>query len=271
MESPYQYTLPSGSKLFRAVTVAKSGRWYSLSLEDSYTYGQKITEYSTTKELKLLNITSLSFHTDFIDRLNIMYPGIDNTGFDIDKIKCFIPLGLVDLQSQVLSLSLLNCQMPINTMNWDIKCELTSMNLLNRHRLSDHALDTHLVSILEKIYGNYYDGYISPIKWPTKLHGGFFPRELCLFKVPNDVKEEKEHIRPQTAGSLTNPSQKFIKPLTIDEAYFRNLEHGFLTSEKQYVFKPLWNPHTQDTNTRMTQLSFQSSKQRWRKHVKINN
>ena len=72
-------------------------------------------------------------------------------------------------------------------------------------------------------------------------------------------------MEPQTAGTLTKESEIIMKPLHIDETYLRKLESELINTEKQYTFKPLWNPHTQDTGAMMTQRPLQSSKPRWRK------
>ena len=106
MEPAYSYKLPIGTSIFRATTIAKDGRWYTLSLEDAYTYGELITEYKTNKDLNLINISSLTFHNDFIDRLNVMFPGIDYSGISEEKIKCLMPLGLIDLETQKESMKM---------------------------------------------------------------------------------------------------------------------------------------------------------------------
>lgn len=243
MDPAYLYKLPSGTSIFRAKTIAKEGRWYALSLEDAYIYGNTVTEYSTTKELNLLNIMSLTFHYDFIDRLNTLYPGKDNIGIDIDKLKCLVPLGLIDIKSQKIESELFGLKLPINETRWNDILELTSLTLQNRHRLSEHTLDTHLVSILEKIYGSVYDGYISPLKWPTKIHGDFFPREACLFKLGN-VKEEKEY----TKSSASVGGAIIIPPISINMDIFRKYEESIHEFIKENKFKPIWNPHTEDTN-----------------------
>lgn len=233
MNPSYHYKMDSGTRLFRATTIEKKGRWFSLSLEDAYTYGKNITEYSTINNLNLLNITSLSFHIDFIDRLNIMFPGIENTGLDENKLKCLIPLGLVDFYSQQSYLKMLNSYLPIDTTKWNDTLELLNTTFQNRHRLSEHGLDTYLVSILEKIYGTLYDGYISPIKWPSKYYGGLFPREVCLFNY-DTVKEENVYIRPNHfGGGLSN---------TIGNTTL----HKIVNELNSHKFIPFWNPHTEE-------------------------
>lgn len=243
MDPPYHYNLPEGTHLFRAKTIAKEGRWYSLKLEDTFRYGREITEYSTTKDLKLLNIMSLTFHNDFMDRLNILYPGNDYDGYDLDKLKCLIPLGLVDLQSQKKFANVFGHQLQTYDISWNEVKDITNSPLLNRHRFSEHHLDTHLVSVLEKIYGNYYDGYISPLKWPSKLYPDNFHREVCLFKINNDVKEESMYIITQNGGYKKVPlpqSTPIIQksPFT-NYSKFYELQKKYSETPKSYTITPL--------------------------------
>lgn len=198
MEPAYLYKMPVGTSLFRAKTIQKTGRWHSLSLNDAYTYGTNITEFVTNKDLCLINVMSLTFHNDLMDRLMIRYPGINYDGIDIDKLICLIPLGLFDKDTQNLALGTTkNYSLPQNGQNWDILMQFGHLMLHSRQRYSDHEVDTKFVNILEEIYGDVYDGFISPIKWPTKCHasGGYFPREMCIFK-DGLVNEVQEHLRP---------------------------------------------------------------------------
>lgn len=244
MDSPFLYKLPAGSTIYRAKTINKEGRWYTLKLEDAYTYGEFITEYKTDRDFNLINITSLTFHYDYIDRLNVMFPGIEHSGFDIEKIKCLIPFGLIDLNSQQNGMSFLNSQINLNETGWNSIFEYISYNLQNRHRFSEHSLDTNMVDILEKIYGHVYDGYISPIRWPTKCHGGLFPRELCFFNLGNTI-EHQTHIRPQSGGmvhaSTVMPDMSKIDYSAINEKFSEII--------KTMPICRGWNSHTDDTGS----------------------
>ena len=40
-----------------------------------------------------------------------------------------------------------------------------------------------MVQIMRRLYTE--DGFISPIKWPSVLHDGFFTREICIFRPEN--------------------------------------------------------------------------------------
>lgn len=241
MDCVYSYILPENTSIFRATTKAKEGRWFTLDLESAYTYGENITEYKTIKSLNLINITSLTFHLDFIDRLNILFTGSDYTGFSIEKIKCLIPLGLVNFDTQQEMLKRLGVKIEPNTKDWDSILDLLNKLMLNRHRFSEHSLDSFFIETLEKIYGNVFDGMISSIRLPSILHGGLFPRELCIFKY-GTVKEINSYTRPHSlsGGFKTNN-------IKIDEEHFRKTEREFLKSSKEFKFKPLWNPHTEDT------------------------
>lgn len=246
MDPPFMYKMPIGTRLFRASTIAKEGRWYNLNLNDAYTYGENITEYSTIKDLNLINVMSLTFHNDFVDRLNIMYPGYNNTGFDTEKIKCLIPFGLLNQSMQQKGLNIFGANIGQNTSPFDIMSDYMGELMQGRNRISEHTLDTHLSKVLENIYGNYYDGFISPLKWPTKIHpgnGSFFPQELCFFNLGN-VKEENQHKRPMTGGGKIDiiPKFKFEQNYEIYNQIIKNYEDNL----KNNKIIPLWNPHTED-------------------------
>jgi hypothetical protein len=240
MDCVYSYILPENTSIFRATTKAKEGRWYTLDLESAYIYGETITEYKTTKKLKLINITSLTFHLDFIDRLNILFTGDNYNGVSIEKMKCLIPLGLVNLDTQQEMIKILGANIDINIGKWNDILELLSKLLLNRHRFSEHSLDTFLIETLEKIYGNTFDGMISPIKLPSIIHGGLFPRELCIFNHGN-VKEITTYKRPEPLSGGNK-----INSFKIDENHFKKIEKNFIDKMKEHTFKPFWNPHTED-------------------------
>ncbi len=238
--------MPIGTRLFRASTIAKEGRWYNLNLNDAYTYGEDITEYSTIKELNLLNVMSLTFHNDFVDRLNVMYPGFNNTGFDEEKIKCLIPFGLLNKSMQQKGLNIFGINIGQNNSPMNIISDYMGELLQDRNRISIHSLDTELTQVLEKIYGKYYDGFISPLKWPTKIHPGsqgFFPQELCFFKLGN-VKEENQHKRPAAGGGNINSITNIN--FTINTDKIRQIEKEYDEQSKKTKFIPLWNPHTED-------------------------
>lgn len=248
MDPAFLYKLPTGTKIFRAATISKGGRWYTLSLEDAYTYGENITEFVTIKELVLLNITSLTFHIDYMDRVSSLYPANDYSGFDINKFKCLIPLGLIDLPSQMKNLNFLGSTANLDESKWDTVLEYLSNNLLNRHRLSDHSLDTNFATVLEQIYGGNFNGYISPIRWPTKLHGHLFPRELCIFNsVDTFIKEIAEHKRPTIGGNLDSISNIQCKPFDFSTVDYNAIQEKMNTQIKNILAKPLtlfWNSHT---------------------------
>lgn len=251
MDPAYLYKLPEGTRIFRATTLSKEGRWYAHTLEDAYTYGSTITEYSTVKDLKFLNIMSLTFHLDLIDRLNVLYPGKDGDGIDADKQRCLIPLGLMNLQTQETALHRLGFHVPIDESRWDNTLEYLSQCMLNRHRCSDHTMDAHMITVLERIYGDHYDGIISPLKWPTKMHGYYFPREICMFKLGN-VKEEAEHVRPSNGGGRDvreeRPYNFVIKP-HLGLKYDDELKKRFDAIHKESSYGTctlFWNPHTDD-------------------------
>jgi len=263
MDSPFLYKMKLHTPLFRAKTVAKEGRWYALSVEDAYSYGTHITEYSTIKELRLINIMSITFHNDFMDRLMLLYPGEGYKGIDINKLKCLIPLGLIDINTQRIACNMLRFDAPINESSWNSELQWNVDMIHNRHRFSEHSLDTHLVSVLEQIYGDIYDGYISPIKWATKIHGNYFPREVCCFRLGN-TKEEREHLRPNVGmlgGAYPLHPIAIPKTLRLSDTLVKSLE----SNENKQGLHLFWNPHTEDRD------STKNNKRRRNKTVKKRN
>lgn len=233
MEPAYSFILPAGTSIFRAKTINKEGRWYSFTLQDAYVYGELITEFVTNKDLKLINIMSFTFHDDFMDRLNVMFPGDDYSGINNEKLKCLIPLGLPDLQTQLEAIKHFRQDITINTETWNNKFDLLSKLMLNRHRFSIHELDTFLVSVLEKIYGSYFDGYISPLNWPTKLHGNLFHRELCTFK-QGAVNEVRTYTRPSRGGGYTSSE---LMNLTFGDGQFCTKIHPIPPIDGKNILK----------------------------------
>jgi hypothetical protein len=207
MEPAYLYKLPPNSHIFRATNKSSTGRWYSFSVEEVIMYGNEVTEYSTTKEYRFVNIMSLTFHNDFMDRIMTMFPGSDNDGFDPNKLACVLPLGLFDVHSQpyLHNTFYIGKKLEIQQADWDDKREWCSQMLHHRQRYSEHGIDTHFTQVMQTIYGGVYDGFIAPLKWPTQLFDDYkksalYPREICFFNIPPLKTEMIYQMKPPILG-----------------------------------------------------------------------
>jgi hypothetical protein len=152
--------------------------WLSEDFETAKLYGSIVLTYKLEKDIILLSLTDLEFHNHFLNILNIIYT--ENDGADEKKIIAGLPLGLPNYFTQIQYLNSIRVKI-IELENWNGNHEVYSQFLLNRHRYSTFERDKEMVKLLKKIYGNKCNGYISKIKWPSKLHDGYFNKELCLF------------------------------------------------------------------------------------------
>lgn len=240
MEPAYLYKLPPNTHIFRATGQSPLGRWYSLSVEEVIMYGRQVTEFSTLKEYRLVNIMSLTFHNDFMDRIMTMFPGSDNDGFDPHKIACALPIGLFDVYSQpyLHNTFYIGKQLEIQTTDWDDKKQWCSQMLHQRQRYSEHKIDTHFTQVMEKIYGSAYDGFIAPLKWPTQMHDGqcrLFPREICFFNIPSLKTELIYQMNlPSSGGTRT----------TTNNQQINNLPENIVVNIGKYI-RPIWNPYNE--------------------------
>ena len=175
-------------------------------------------------------------------RLNVLFPGHNHIGISEEKLKCLVPLGLIDLETQKESFNMLGNVLNLNMDKWNNNIEFLSKLMLNRHRFSTLELDTYLISVLETIYGSQYDGSISPIRWPTKVHGNLFPRELCIFQY-GCVSEIQTHKRPHIGGGEKMPNK--INEFKFDKERFDKIMKEFDDEIHKHKFEPLWNPHNE--------------------------
>jgi hypothetical protein len=161
--------------------------WFSLDQNIAYNYANSYLEKSdkssiyvckTSKELKLINIFSIKFKYDFWDKINLIYA--DNNCTDHRKIQALLPLGLpsFDIQKQLINIDFSKC---------DKKIDLWAQ-FMGGHRYSQIDFDIFMVDTIMKLYPNKYDGYIQKHNVPTCLQQSiFFPREICIFKLKNNV------------------------------------------------------------------------------------
>lgn len=185
--------LKSGTVLYRGINdkndtdITGKAMWFSVDKADALLYGNKIIKYKLLKDINLLNITDINFHNNYLNILNLLYTGTNYDSVDAKKIEAAIPDYEVQCSYLHSKGILLN-----NTVHWTNEHEIASRFLMNRHRYSTFERDKLLVSTLYKIYGTKCEGYISKIKWPSKLHDGFFNREICLFSPSAELLIEQK-------------------------------------------------------------------------------
>lgn len=154
--------------------------WLSEDEETAKLYGKSIIKYKLIQDIKLLNLADLKFHEHYLNILNLLYTGTNDNGVDEKKLEAAIPLGLPNYYAQITYLNMKRVNI-IKLKEWTDTQELYNQFLLNRHRYSTFERDKEMVKLLKDIYGKKSHGYITKIKWPSKLHDGFFNKELCLF------------------------------------------------------------------------------------------
>jgi hypothetical protein len=201
MEAKYTYIMNNGKQLYRGLKEAQADPKYSKiswfsedsSTAQKYAFQQgvqvgEIFTYRTLKELKLVNINSMFFRFDFIDKINMAYP---NDIFSEDKIQLFSVLGIPDLNSlnEVVDKYFKNkpefkCRN--STDNETKKIKLFAA-YLGGHRLSEYSIDRFFAEKLKELYGQEFDGYIAPLDWVTCFHGKL-PSEICLFRPTKSVR-----------------------------------------------------------------------------------
>jgi len=189
-------SLKKGTELYRGINdlnnieIKDDPLWLSLDNIDALLYGNTIIEYVLLKDVNFLNIMDLDFHKNYLNILNLIYTGTKFDGVDDRKIEASIPIGLPDYETQFNYLFLKGVKLT-EPQNWLLEHERAAKFLQNRHRYSIFERDKLLVKTLKLIYGNKCDGYISQIKWPSKLHNGFFNREICLFNPTTELLFKK--------------------------------------------------------------------------------
>ena len=180
------FILERGKKVYRAFNANNSKIfstdpiWFVETLEEAVHYGTTIREYTFKHPVKLLNPMCGYFQNDYINKLSTLYPGTNGIGFDEDKIKAAIPFGLPNFDVQIEYL--VNQRIQIRKPSvWDFKRESCVQFINNKHRYSEFSRDVFMINILKALYASEFHGFMTNIRWPSKLHDGFFNREICIF------------------------------------------------------------------------------------------
>lgn len=168
--------------------------WFAFDKDTAKSYGPYIYSYRIIQDLKLINIGSLQFHSQYLDLLNRVYTGKNYNGIDERKLIGSIPLGLPNLSIQVQYLK--DKGVKINDLRDWLKPEnvqrygIASSFFSDKHRYSSYEKDKEMIKILQDLYKSYYHGYSTKVMWPSKLHDGLFNKELCIFQPTLQLKLE---------------------------------------------------------------------------------
>jgi hypothetical protein len=247
-------TLKIGTILYRGINninnldISDKPLWLSVDKDSATLYGDQIIEYKLLKDVKLLNIIDSDFHKNYLNILNLIYTGTNFDGVDNRKIEASIPIGLPDFETQYRYLISKNILIQ-NVTKWTTEHEIANKFLFNLHRYSTFEKDKLFVKTLKYIYGNQCNGYISKLKWPSRLHDGFFNREICLFNPMNDllfIKKggKKRNIKKGGGnyevpeGDSWNRMNKVMDLSDIDEdELFKNTDIAFVLENLDNLIK----------------------------------
>jgi hypothetical protein len=161
--------------------------WFTSSKEigSFEQYYNHIYQVSLQPKTKLINITSILFHADLMNKILL------NVNDPIQRDSLLLPLGIPDIEYQketIRKLKELYEKIPgsetiVNFLN----SALTNLPIINtiklfgnHHRFSIENIDSNLVNFIKQMYPE-YDGIISPVNWPSCFHNNDFPMELCIF------------------------------------------------------------------------------------------
>ena len=137
--------------------------WVGMSADTANKYGPRVTQLTFARPLRLINITSWLFQHHFMDQLNLR--GIVLR----DKDLAVLPLGIPNTYI---------ANPPRVTANPLVAHEAA---YYMGHRMSEGAIDKHMVKHLITIYGDTHDGYIQKVPMSSAWMDTFSP-EVCLFK-----------------------------------------------------------------------------------------
>jgi hypothetical protein len=200
-----------------------------------------------------------------MEQLNLKYTGDNYDGFDMEKFKSLIPIGLPTLESQKYIIRLIEKEIEKITKNKiesikffnenDIDIEeknnrkILSECLYNKSRFSIYSYDKEFISKIMTIYEGMCDGFTVPIKIPDNLQGGFFSREIYIHNNNNIELLTTDKIT-QTGGNYSERKKTvFDLPDEILEKAYKQIEQNYrLTNEKQILRGHQENSY-KETNT----------------------
>lgn len=233
------FVLSKGTKLYRGVSninhlqtlPVNEPMWVALTMEDALNYGNIVVEYHVTKEITLINPMDKHFHIDYTTKLNKLFTGKNMNGVDDRKFDALIPFGLPSYDIQITYLKMNKVKLP-ELKDWGTRHELAVACIDNKHRYSAYHRDKIIADLLRRLYSN-YDGYMTNIMWPSKLHDGFFNKEVCVFNPIDCLKQIK--IMTTSEGGGKKKKDTFIKKPKGDSWNRMNDPRLFDPKEKEKI------------------------------------
>jgi hypothetical protein len=225
--------LNKGAKLFRASKVKldlnrDTPAWYTDNLDEvsKLKYGDRIYSFKTTKDLKLINLSSFHFNFHCMDQINIFFKGDENHNDDVmkNKLMAMLAMGFPNFphQKDTVNMYFDEINPPLGPYRFNehnqpgINKRLQkSAEMFNGHRYSDANLDKKFVELLVHLYGTTFDGYIIPVEMPSCWHR-FFPPEVCLFH-PKDALKYMNSTRPDVSSQPTKGGRKWATNVDPDD------------------------------------------------------
>ena len=149
--------------------------WFALDVANASKYGPRVTQVRPSRRLRLLNVASHIFQYHFLDQMNLQDVDLR------DKDLAVLPLGIPTPGFQ-LALAAKYISPPSHVPRHDRDPRVMhEAGYYMGHRLSDGAIDAHMVSMMAGIYGGTHDGYIQ--KRPvSSMWMDRFQSEVCLFR-----------------------------------------------------------------------------------------
>ena len=191
------FVLSRGSELYHGTTTEGSidlhdkPTWFG-DFHAARTYGDRVHKLVVdARDLRLLDVSRPAFHADFVGRVNMLFTGSKASGMDPRKERALAPLGLPDLETQLLVVPPMTDGLYERPGADDVRGNALFDKIQRfvgyfgrHHRYSlaaeDNNLDKDMVQAMILAYPT-HDGYTCPIMWPSCHHGGFLLPETCLF------------------------------------------------------------------------------------------
>ena len=207
--------------------INESPLWCAHNVQNANKYGKYLYMIKPLRKLKLIDISNISFHNDYISRVNNL-KFTENSSLAEEKAYCMLALGLPNFKTQLRylpkNISGVYPNTPLDEKSFKIfnMIEMFSPYFGERHRYSLESnginLDKRMVSMLMELYPD-YDGYICKSYWPSYHLGGFMHPETCIFKPLECLAlQNKQGGRPVKRNKKNNETEK----ITEIEEYLKN-------------------------------------------------
>jgi hypothetical protein len=198
MSYSFVYTLPKNAKLYHAHNRNKNPinenrpTWFTETVQLATDYvkviNTTISKFNTKRPLKLLDINNMSFHQDFISKINNKFNTAPNM-ID-DKMLVSMSLGYPN-DIEVNNFVRETCKFKSKMEEFQIVRNLEYFN--NKSRYSNTQLDKLFVDFLIEEYEiDGIDGYISRNYVPSKTMCAWFAPEICIFRPMSRLTYEIE-------------------------------------------------------------------------------